>query len=41
MAKKFKGGMHGRDVIYHFKNPAMDFFFQWVLGFQITVSYNT
>ena len=32
MAKKFKGGMHGRDVIYHFKNPAMDFFFQWVLG---------
>ena len=32
MAKKFKGGMHGRDVIYNFKNPAMDFFFQWVLG---------
>lgn len=32
MAKKFKGGMHGRDVIYNFKNPAMDFFFQWLLG---------
>ena len=32
MAKRFKGGMHGREVVYHFKNPAMDFFFQWILG---------
>ncbi|MDC7125093.1 MAG: hypothetical protein PQJ46_05980 [Spirochaetales bacterium] len=32
MAKRFKGGMHGRVVKYHFKHPGMDFFFQWVLG---------
>ena len=32
MAKRFKGGLHGRKVIYHFKQPAMDFFFQWIVG---------
>lgn len=32
MAKRFKGGMHGRKVVYHFRQPAMDFFFQWILG---------
>jgi hypothetical protein len=26
MAKRFSGGMHGRDVRYYFKHDAMDFF---------------